>query len=97
VNEIPIWDYEIISVDFSKLSNMLLVVSCNKAEGSNARSSIAVWDFLDGRKDFFCKSVVPWKVIDAKWNPYIKTPSDEFMSISATEYHYWRITTDLQM
>jgi len=49
VNEIPIWDHELVSVDFSKLSNMLLVVSCNNASGSSARSSIAVWDFLDGR------------------------------------------------
>ena len=37
------------------------------------------------------------KILDAKWNPYIVRPSNEFMTITTTEYHYWRITPDLQM
>jgi len=86
-----------MSVEFSKNSNMLLVVSYNSEDerSQQARSSISVWDFLDGKRDVFCKSVVPFKVNDAKWNPNLRLPSDEFISISSDKYHYWRIKEGL--
>ena len=41
--------------------------------------------------------MLPFHIIDARWNPYIKTSSDEFVTISARKYHYWRVTEQLQM
>ena len=96
VSQIAIDDQEIISVEFSNSSNSLLVVSSNANE-ANPRSTIAVWDFLDGRREYLAKSVLPFLVVDARWNPYIKTSADEFVTISKRKYHYWRITDDLQM
>ena len=75
---------------------MLLVVSYN-GDDANPRATIAVWDFLDGRKEYLCKSVLPFKILDARWNPYIKTSTDEFVTISSQKYHYWRITQTLHM
>ena len=72
---------------------MLLVVS----EDSNKRSTLAVWDFMEGRRDFLARSVVPFSVTDVRWNPYLRTSADEFVSISSNNYHYWRITNNLQM
>lgn len=76
---------------------MLLVVSYNGEDPSStqARSSVSVWDYLEGRRDIFCKSVVPFKIDDAKWNPNLRLPSDEFISISKDKYHYWRIKEGL--
>ena len=90
VSQIAIDDQEIICVHFSNYSNLLLVVSTD-----GQKSTIAVWDFLDGRRDLLCKSIVPFKVIDARWNPYIKEQSDEFVTICEDSYHYWRITREL--
>ena len=70
-----------MSVEFSNASNMLLVVSYNN-NAANPRSTIAVWDFMDGRKEYLSKSVVADRIIEAKWNAYIKTRADEFVTIS---------------
>lgn len=67
---------------------MLLVVSYDGYQ----KTTLAVWDFMDGRKDWLAKSVVPFEVIDARWNPYINNTADEFVTISKDMYHYWRIT-----
>lgn len=56
-----------------------------------------MWDFLDGRREYLAKSVLPFIIVDARWNPYIKTSAEEFVTISRRKYHYWRITDDLQM
>jgi hypothetical protein len=86
-----------MAVEFSKNSNMLLVVSYNGEDerSQQARSSISVWDFLEGRRDVFCRTEIPVKVTDAKWNPNLSLPSDEFISISSDKYHYWRIKQGL--
>lgn len=73
---------------------MILVVSYST---SAARSTIQIWDFNDGRQDFFSKSVVPFQVLDARWNPYLKSENDEFITIAPDCYHYWRVTENLQM
>ena len=76
---------------------MLLVISYNGIDG-NPRSTITVYDFLDGRKDYFCKSVIAFKIKDARWNPYYNVDgSDEFVTISDQKYHYWRIDKTLNM
>ena len=72
---------------------MLLVVS----EDDKGKSSLIVWDFLEGRRDFLAKSIVPFSVLDVRWNPYLRTSADEFVSLSKHNYHYWRITNHLQM
>jgi hypothetical protein len=56
-----------------------------------------VWDFLEGRRDILCQSVVPFLILDVKWNPYLANSNDEFASISENMYHYWRITSKNQM
>ena len=56
-----------------------------------------MWDFLDGRKEYLSKSVVAEQVLDAKWNTFIKTSADEFVTISSQKYAYWRITENLHM
>lgn len=91
MSQIAIDDHEIVCVEFSNYSNMLLVVSYN-GNDANPRSTIAVWDFLEGRRDYLAKNISPFKVLDARWNPYIKTSADEFVTISEQKYHYWRIT-----
>jgi hypothetical protein len=37
---------------------------------------------MDGRKEYLSKSVVADRIIQAKWNAYIKTRADEFVTIS---------------
>jgi hypothetical protein len=96
VNCLTIEDHELVTVEFSKNSNMLLVVSFNNQAGDKERSTLSVWDFMEGRRDYFCKSVVPFKVLSAKWNFYLDQ-ADEFVSITQTKYHYWRIDKNLQM
>lgn len=73
---------------------MLLVATYDP---QTSKSTIAVWDFLEGRRDYFCKSVVPFEVIEALWNPYLENSMDEFVTFSAKNYNYWRITKTLQM
>lgn len=60
---------------------MLLVVSFN-GNASQPRSTIALWDFLDGCREYLSKSVVAEHILDVKWNAYIKTRADEFVTIS---------------
>lgn len=90
VSQIAIDDNEIACVQFSNSSNALLVVSTNGNE-ENPRSTVAIWDFLDGRREYLAKSVLPFIIVDARWNPYIKTSADEFVTISHRKYHYWRV------
>lgn len=45
VSQVTVEDYQINSVQFSNLANMLLVVS----QDAKGKSSIIVWDFLEGR------------------------------------------------
>ena len=99
MNQISIEDVEIMTVEFSKNSNMLLVVSYNGASKgtSGARSTLLLYDFLDGRRDIFCKSIVPFRIHSARWNFHAEYQADEFVSLSDHEYHYWRITEALQM
>ena len=95
-SQIAIDDQEIVCVEFSNNSNSLLVVSSN-ANPENPRSTVAIWDFLDGRREYLAKSVLPFMILDARWNPYMKSSSDEFVTISHKKYHYWRVTEQLQM
>ena len=60
-------------------------------------STLSVWDFIDGHRDIFCKSMVPMEMRAAAWNPYLQMNADEFVSISDRVYHYWRITENLQL
>lgn len=60
-------------------------------------STLSVWDFIDGHRDIFCKSMVPMEIRAAAWNPYLQMNADEFVSISDRVYHYWRITENLQL
>lgn len=94
VSQISIDDAELKCVHFSNYSNMLLVVSYDLASG---KSTISVWDFMEGRRDYLAKSVVPFEVQDARWNPYLNNSADEFVTISSSVYHYWRITQTMQM
>jgi len=71
VSQIAIDDHELVSVEFSNMSNMLLVLSFN-GSATQPRSTIAIWDFMDGRKDYLSKSVVAEHLLQAKWNAYIK-------------------------
>ena len=96
VSQIAIDDHEIICVEFSNGSNQLLVVSSNANE-QNPRSTVAIWDFMEGRREYLAKSVLPFKILDARWNPYMRTSSDEFVTISEKKYHYWRVTETLQL
>ena len=93
ISQIAVEDAEITCVQFSNFNNMILVVSWD----GKGRSTIGVWDFKEGRRDFLSKSVVPFKIHDARWNPYIKQSGDEFVTISDSVYHYWRITEHLQL
>lgn len=81
-------------VYFSNYSNMLLVISYDSKRG---QSTVSVWDFLDGRREYFCKSIVPFEIVGASWNPYLNAEADEFVTICKTTYHYWRITKTLQL
>lgn len=91
LNQIAISDAQIDSVEFSAASNMLLVVSSTRQGDDQIISTITVWDFIDGHKDIFCKSMVPIPVTASCWNPYQEDPrcGDEFVTISERCYHYW--------
>ena len=91
MSQIAIDDQELVCVEFSNSSNSLLVVSSNANE-ANPRSTVAIWDFMDGCREYLAKSVLPFHIIDVRWNPYIKTSADEFVTISRNKYHYWRVT-----
>lgn len=88
VSQITVDDHELKCVYFSNYNNMLLVVSYD----GKSKSTISVWDFMEGRRDYLAKSVVPFEVKDARWNPYLNNTADEFVTISDNVYHYWRIT-----
>mmetsp|Transcript_6192 Transcript_6192/g.10035 ORF Transcript_6192/g.10035 Transcript_6192/m.10035 type:complete len:101 (+) Transcript_6192:3590-3892(+) len=59
LNYIAINDAQIESCEFSSYCNMLLVISTNTQGEGEVNSSVTVWDFEDGHKDIFSKSVVP--------------------------------------
>jgi len=94
VSQIAIDDQELVCVEFSNSSNSLLVISTNGNE-AHPRSTVAIWDFLDGRKEYLAKSVLPFIIVDARWNPYMRTSADEFVTISHKKYHYWRVSEQL--
>jgi hypothetical protein len=87
------WGFD--SVEFSGYSNMLLVVSSTSQGDESLMTNISVWDFIDGHKDIFCKSVIPIEIKSSCWNPYIEKNGDEFVTLSDRCYHYWRITENL--
>eukprot|EP00347_Sterkiella_histriomuscorum_P023802 403333335 len=107
LNQIAINDSEIISVEFSVHSNMLLVISRSQNNNSfdnekisqkqsDIVSTISVWDFLEGHKDILCKSQLPMNVLDGRWNYYLPE-SNEFVTISERKYHYWKISNTLSL
>lgn len=81
LNEIAINGDTIDSVRFSWQNNMLLVVSSENS-GANLISTLTVWDFTQGHKDIFCKSILPIPIVDSQWNPYVQVNADEFITIS---------------
>jgi hypothetical protein len=97
LNHIAISDAQIDSVEFSGYSNMLLVISSTKQGEDQTISTLTVWDFLDGRRDIFSKSMLPIPIKEGCWNPYLEKNGDEFVTIADRCYHYWRITGDLQL
>jgi len=97
LNQIAISDAQIDSVEFSGYSNMLLVVSSTTQGDEAVTSTLTVWDFLDGHKDIFCKSMIPIAINQSCWNPYLEQNADEFVTISDRCYHYWRVTENLQL
>jgi hypothetical protein len=76
---------------------MLLVVSNTKQGEESITSTLTVWDFIDGHKDIFSKSMIPLPVVYSQWNPYTQKNGDEFVTISDRCYHYWRISENLQL
>ena len=76
---------------------MLLVVSSTTQGDEAITSTLTVWDFLDGHKDIFCKSMIPIAINQSTWNPYVEQNADEFVTISDRCYHYWRVTENLQL
>lgn len=76
---------------------MLLVVSSTKQGDEQMISTLTVWDFTEGHKDIFCKSMIPIPIIESQWNPYTQKNADEFITIADKQYHYWRISKDLQL
>ena len=52
---------------------------------------------MEGRRDWLAKSIVPFEIKDARWNPYLNNTADEFVTVSQEVYHYWRITQAMQM
>jgi hypothetical protein len=95
LNQIAISDAQIDSVEFSGYSNMLLVVSSSRQGEETVTSALTVWDFLDGHRDIFCKSMIPIGIKESAWNPYLEKNADEFVTISDRCYHHWRITENL--
>ncbi len=79
VSQITVSDFELKCVQFSNYSNMILVVSYDGKQNS----TISVWDFMEGRRDWLAKSVVPFEVQDARWNPYLNNTADEFVTVSS--------------
>jgi hypothetical protein len=95
-------DSEILAVEFSVNSNMLMVLSRSSNnvvatdDGTEGViSGISVWDFLEGHKDILCKSNLPMNVLDGRWNYYLGGDSNEFVTISERKYHYWKISNTL--
>jgi hypothetical protein len=93
-NHIAISDDTIESIEFSCQSNMLLVVSSCIQNGETI-STVAVWDYIDGHRDIFCKSMIPIQIKQSAWNPYIEKNADEFVTISDRCFHFWRINENL--
>lgn len=84
-------------MEFSQNSNMLLIISKQRVEQGDSISCIAVWDFLDGHRDILCKSQLPMKILGGKWNEFLGTESNEFVTISERQYHYWKIAGNLTL
>lgn len=77
---------------------MLLVVSSspNNHAGDGVVSTVSVWDFLEGHKDILCKSQLPFRITEGRWNPYLGD-SNEFVTISERKYFYWKISNTLNL
>ncbi len=75
---------------------MLLVISKTYAEGGVV-SQVAAWDFLDGHRDILCKSYLPLDVLDGRWNFYLGSECNEFVTIADRKYHFWRISGNLAL
>lgn len=77
---------------------MLLVVSRSLGTDASAGvvSCVSVWDFLEGHKDILCKSHLPLSLVDARWNPFL-SDSNEFVTVAARTYHYWKINNSLNL
>jgi len=41
---------------------MLLVISSTRQGDEKLFTNISVWDFIDGHKDIFCKSIIPIEI-----------------------------------
>jgi WD40 repeat protein len=91
INQIAITDEEIVSCEFSRNANLLLVLS--KTQGV---STIAIWNYLEGHKDIFCKSQLPIELVACKWNYYIDDDL-EFVTIGHGTYHFWKMSHDLAL
>jgi hypothetical protein len=85
-----------LACEFSKNSNMLLVLSTTPSEDGGYISQVALWDFLEGHKDIMCKSHIPMLINDMRWNIYIGD-SLEFVTIAERTYHFWKITPNLTL
>jgi WD40 repeat protein len=100
MNHISIPDHELVACEFSKNSNMLLVLSKSPSTSSEDPtgyiSQVALWDFLDGHKDIMCKSHLPLNLLDMRWNFYLGD-SLEFVTVAERQYHYWKITPNLTL
>ena len=51
---------------------------------------------MGGRRDFLCHSMIPLQITDMMWDPWNRSKSEEFVTISDYKYHYWKIDRDLQ-
>jgi hypothetical protein len=94
VSQLTMTDAELKCVQFSNLSNTLLVVTYNAQLG---KSTVSLWDFLDNRKEVLAKAMVPFEIHEVRWSPRVEKSHDEFATISGKIYHYWRVTNTLQM
>jgi hypothetical protein len=92
-NQIAVSEPELVAVEFSPNSNMLLVIT----RSGDHSSGVAIWDFLDGHKDVLCRSQIPLRVTAGRWNEYLGTESSEFVTISDQKYHYWKIGGNLTL
>lgn len=61
---------------------MLLVASSTRQGEESILSTLTVWDFVDGHKDVFSKSMIPIPIVASQWNPYTQVNADEFVTIS---------------